>query len=186
MGTYFHHAETTFGGTFFTPPFRSFYSHVVRRGVLRLDGHSLLLLMLQAVAYEYRANPPTSSAKRTFNAFLLINGVLGPLLIATVGMPFTGAGIHGRSPQPRQSGRRGGHRNGRRRGTGSEAIAEKWRNVLLGAALLMLTKTACMPILHAPNRRRGDSTAMHVAVCGSSARCSSCTSSSGPQDCSSR
>ena len=44
------------------------------------------------MAYEYRRKPGNVFGERTFNAFLLVNGVLGPLLIGTaVGTFFTGA-----------------------------------------------------------------------------------------------
>ena len=52
----------------------------------------LLCFVIQAVAYEYRRKPGNVFGERTFNAFLLVNGVLGPLLIGTaVGTFFTGA-----------------------------------------------------------------------------------------------
>ena len=80
----------TFGGAFFAS-FPLFYSTSFG-GAFYVWMAILFCFVLQAVAYEYRRKPANVFGERTFNAFLLINGVLGPLLIGTaVGTFFTGA-----------------------------------------------------------------------------------------------
>ena len=80
----------TFGGAFFAS-FPLFYSTSFG-GAFYVWMAILLCFVLQAVAYEYRRKPANVFGERTFNAFLLINGMLGPLLIGTaVGTFFTGA-----------------------------------------------------------------------------------------------
>lgn len=80
----------TFGGAFFAS-FPLFYSTSFG-GAFYVWMAILFCFVLQAVAYEYRRKPANVFGERTFNAFLLINGILGPLLIGTaVGTFFTGA-----------------------------------------------------------------------------------------------
>jgi len=80
----------TFGGAFFAS-FPLFYSTSFG-GAFYVWMALLLCFVIQAVAYEYRRKPGNVFGERTFNAFLLVNGVLGPLLIGTaVGTFFTGA-----------------------------------------------------------------------------------------------
>ena len=80
----------TFGGAFFAS-FPLFYSTSFG-GAFYVWMAILLCFVLQAVAYEYRRKPANVLGKKTFNAFLLINGVLGPLLLGTaVSTLFTGA-----------------------------------------------------------------------------------------------
>ena len=80
----------TFGGAFFAS-FPLFYSTSFG-GAFYVWMAILLCFVLQAVAYEYRRKPGNVLGKKTFNAFLLINGVLGPLLLGTaVSTLFTGA-----------------------------------------------------------------------------------------------
>ena len=80
----------TFGGAFFAS-FPLFYSTSFG-GAFYVWMTILLCFVLQAVAYEYRRKPANVLGKKTFNAFLLINGVLGPLLLGTaVSTLFTGA-----------------------------------------------------------------------------------------------
>ena len=80
----------TFGGAFFAS-FPLFYSTSFG-GAFYVWMAILLCFVIQAVAYEYRRKPGNVFGERTFNAFLLVNGVLGPLLIGTaVGTFFTGA-----------------------------------------------------------------------------------------------
>ena len=132
----------TFGGAFFAS-FPLFYSTSFG-GAFYVWMAILFCFVLQAVAYEYRRKPANVFGERTFNAFLLINGVLGPLLIGTaVGTFFTGAEFTvDRLNLANQSGAAvisqwatPWH--------GLEAVAE-WRNVLLGAAVALLAMTlAC-------------------------------------------
>lgn len=52
----------------------------------------LFVFVLQAVAYEYRRKPGNVFGERTFEVFLMINGIVGPFLLgAAVGTLFTGA-----------------------------------------------------------------------------------------------
>ena len=137
----------TFGGAFFAS-FPLFYSTSFG-GAFYVWMAILFCFVLQAVAYEYRRKPANVFGERTFNAFLLINGVLGPLLIGTaVGTFFTGAEF---TVDRLNLANQGGAAVISQWATpwhGLEAIAE-WRNVLLGAALVMLTKTlACQYFMH--------------------------------------
>lgn len=80
----------TFGGAFFAS-FPLFYSTSFG-GAFYVWMAILLCFVLQAVAYEYRRKPANLLGEKTFNAFLLINGILGPLLLGTaVSTLFTGA-----------------------------------------------------------------------------------------------
>ncbi|WP_302988046.1 cytochrome d ubiquinol oxidase subunit II [Alistipes senegalensis] len=132
----------TFGGAFFAS-FPLFYSTSFG-GAFYVWMAILFCFVLQAVAYEYRRKPANVFGERTFNAFLLINGVLGPLLIGTaVGTFFTGA----ESTVDRLNlANQGGAAVISQWATpwhGLEAVAE-WRNVLLGAAVALLAMTlAC-------------------------------------------
>lgn len=80
----------TFGGTFFAS-FPLFYSTSFG-GATYVWMAILLCFVVQAVAYEYRRKPSNVFGERTFDIFLMINGILGPILIGTaVGTLFTGA-----------------------------------------------------------------------------------------------
>lgn len=132
----------TFGGAFFAS-FPLFYSTSFG-GAFYVWMAILFCFVLQAVAYEYRRKPANVFGKRTFNAFLLINGVLGPLLIGTaVGTFFTGAEF---TVDRLNLANQGGAAVISQWATpwhGLEAVAE-WRNVLLGAAVALLAMTlAC-------------------------------------------
>ncbi len=80
----------TFGGAFFAS-FPLFYSTSFG-GACYVWLAILLCFVVQAVAYEYRRKPANLLGEKTFNAFLVANGVLGPLLLGTaVSTLFTGA-----------------------------------------------------------------------------------------------
>lgn len=80
----------TFGGAFFAS-FPLFYSTSFG-GAVYVWMAILLCFVLQAVAYEYRRKPGNLFGERTYDAFLLINGLLGPLLLGmAVSTLFTGA-----------------------------------------------------------------------------------------------
>ncbi len=80
----------TFGGAFFAS-FPLFYSTSFG-GAYYVWFAILFVFVIQAVAYEYRRKPANLFGERTFNAFLIINGLLGPLLSGiAVGTFFTGA-----------------------------------------------------------------------------------------------
>ena len=132
----------TFGGAFFAS-FPLFYATSFG-GAFYVWMAILFCFVLQAVAYEYRRKPANVFGERTFNAFLLINGVLGPLLIGTaVGTFFTGAEF---TVDRLNLANQGGAAVISQWATpwhGLEAVAE-WRNVLLGAAVALLAMTlAC-------------------------------------------
>lgn len=80
----------TFGGAFFAS-FPLFYSTSFG-GAFYVWMAILLVFVLQAVAYEFRRKPANLFGEKLFNAFLLINGFAGPLLLGTaVGTLYTGA-----------------------------------------------------------------------------------------------
>lgn len=82
-----------FGGAFFAS-FPLFYSTSFG-GAFYVWMAILFCFVLQAVAYEYRRKPANVLGGRTFDAFLLVNGILGPFLLGTAlstlftGAPFT-------------------------------------------------------------------------------------------------
>lgn len=132
----------TFGGAFFAS-FPLFYSTSFG-GAFYVWMAILFCFVLQAVAYEYRRKPANVFGERTFNAFLLINGILGPLLIGTaVGTFFTGAEF---TVDRLNLANQGGAAVISQWATpwhGLEAVAE-WRNVLLGVSVVLLAMTlAC-------------------------------------------
>ena len=80
----------TFGGAFFAS-FPLFYSTSFG-GAYWVWILILLCFVLQAVSYEYQAMKGNLLGKRTYQIFLLLNGILGPVLIGTaVGTFFNGA-----------------------------------------------------------------------------------------------
>lgn len=80
----------TFGGAFFAS-FPLFYSTSFG-GAVYVWMAILFVFVLQAVAYEYRRKPGNVFGERTFEVFLMINGIVGPFLLgAAVGTLFTGA-----------------------------------------------------------------------------------------------
>jgi len=82
----------TFGGAFFAS-FPLFYSTSFG-GAFYVWTAILLVFVLQAVAYEFRRKPANLFGEKTFNAFLIVNGFAGPLLLGTaVGTFYTGAGF---------------------------------------------------------------------------------------------
>jgi cytochrome d ubiquinol oxidase subunit II len=80
----------TFGGAFFAS-FPLFYSTSFG-GAYWVWIAILFSFVIQAVSYEFRSKPNNFLGKKTFDTFLLINGLLGPLLLGTaVGTFFTGS-----------------------------------------------------------------------------------------------
>ncbi|MEG1645510.1 MAG: cytochrome d ubiquinol oxidase subunit II [Alistipes sp.] len=80
----------TFGGAFFAS-FPLFYSTSFG-GAFYVWMLILLVFVLQAVAYEYRRKPNNIFGAKTYEWFLMINGVAGPVLLGVaVGTFFTGA-----------------------------------------------------------------------------------------------
>lgn len=80
----------TFGGAFFAA-FPLFYSTSFG-GAFYVWMLILLVMVIQAVAYEFRRKPNNIFGERFYNMLLVINGIGAPLLIGTaVGTMFTGA-----------------------------------------------------------------------------------------------
>lgn len=80
----------TFGGAFFAS-FPLFYSTSFG-GAYWAWIIILFVFVIQAVSYEFRSRPNNFLGKKTFDAFLLVNGVLGPFLIGlAVGTFYTGS-----------------------------------------------------------------------------------------------
>ncbi len=80
----------TFGGAFFAS-FPLFYSTSFG-GAYWVWILILLCFVIQAVSYEYQAKKGNLLGKKTYQVFLIINGVLGPILLGTaVGTFFNGA-----------------------------------------------------------------------------------------------
>lgn len=79
-----------FGGAFFAS-FPLFYA-VSFGGAYWVWMLILFSFVIQAIAFEYRSKPSNVLGKRTFEIFLLINGILSPLLIGiALATFFTGA-----------------------------------------------------------------------------------------------
>ncbi len=80
----------TFGGAFFAS-FPLFYSTSFG-GAYYVWLAILFVFVIQAVAYEYRSKVGNFLGRKTYDAFLMINGLAAPFLIgAAVGTFFTGA-----------------------------------------------------------------------------------------------
>lgn len=80
----------TFGGAFFAS-FPLFYSTSFG-GAFYVWMAILLVMVIQAVSYEFRSKAGNLLGQKTYDAFLMINGVIAPLLVGTaVGTFFTGA-----------------------------------------------------------------------------------------------
>ncbi|MDE5708976.1 MAG: cytochrome d ubiquinol oxidase subunit II [Alistipes sp.] len=138
----------TFGGAFFAS-FPLFYSTSFG-GAFYVWTAILFSFVLQPVAYEYRRKPANVLGRKTFDVFLQINGMAGPLLLGTAlstlfrGAPFTVERLN----------------LAERAGTGAtaisqwttpwyglDALADGW-NVVLGIAVLLLAMLlACQYLL---------------------------------------
>jgi cytochrome d ubiquinol oxidase subunit II len=80
----------TFGGAFFAS-FPLFYSTSFG-GAYWVWLLILLCFVLQAVSYEFQSKKGNLLSKKTYQVFLIVNGVLGPILLgAAVGTFFNGA-----------------------------------------------------------------------------------------------
>ena len=127
----------TFGGALFAS-FPLFYSTSFG-GAYWLWMLILFSFVLQAVSYEFRRKPGNIFGTRTYDAFLLINGCAGCILLGVaVGMMFFGAEFtvnmgnildHGSPVISRWAPTHG-----------LEAIL-CWKNLLLGVTVLMLART---------------------------------------------
>lgn len=137
----------TFGGAFFAS-FPLFYSTSFG-GAYWVWMLILLCFVIQAVSYEFQLKKSNLLGTRTYRTFLLLNGILGPLLVGTaVGTFFFGAQFvvnKGAIADPAMpvisSWATPLH--------GLDAVLDV-RNVLLGLAVLMLTR--CLAHLYFQNR----------------------------------
>lgn len=71
----------TFGGAFFAS-FPLFYSTSFG-GAYWVWMLILACFVLQAVSYEYQSKKGNLLGKKTYQVFLLLNGILGPILLGT-------------------------------------------------------------------------------------------------------
>ena len=128
----------TFGGAFFAS-FPLFYSTSFG-GAFYVWMLILLVFVIQAVAYEFRRKPSNFLGEKTYNWFLLINGVLGAFLLGTaVPTLFTGAPF---TVDRANFGNLEGFNTISRWSTswyGLDALADP-RNILLGLAVLFLSR----------------------------------------------
>lgn len=129
----------TFGGAFFAS-FPLFYSTSFG-GAFYVWTAILLVFVIQAVAYEYRRKPGNLFGEKSYDAFLVINGVAGTLLLGiAVGTFFTGAdftverlnlaNVGGDTVISQWAGR----------WYGLEAVLD-YRNLALGLAVMLLAQT---------------------------------------------
>lgn len=130
----------TFGAGFFAS-FPLFYSTSFG-GASYVWVAILVVFVIQAVSYEFRRKPNNFLGEKTYDAFLLINGIAAPLLLGTaVGTFFSGANF---------TVDRLNLANGA--GAGSENVISQWTsawhgleaigtisNVILGVALVLLS-----------------------------------------------
>ena len=128
----------TFGGAFFAS-FPLFYSTSFG-GAFYVWMLILLVFVIQAVAYEFRRKPSNFLGEKTYNWFLLINGVLGAFLLGTaVATLFTGAPF---TVDRANFGNLEGFNTISGWSTswyGLDALADP-RNILLGLAVLFLSR----------------------------------------------
>lgn len=128
----------TFGGAFFAS-FPLFYSTSFG-GAVYVWTAILLCFIIQAVSYEFRSKPNNLLGARTYEYFLVINGVLGSILLGTaVGTMFTGSDFivnHGNLVAMSGSNVISEWQNGWH---GLEAVTD-YRNVALGLAVFFLAR----------------------------------------------
>ena len=137
----------TFGGAFFAS-FPLFYSTSFG-GAYWVWMLILLCFVIQAVSYEFQLKRTNLLGTGTYRVFLMLNGVLGPLLVGTaVGTFFFGAEFVVNKAAITDAARpvistwaNPWH--------GLEAVLDG-RNLLLGAAVLMLAR--CLALLYFMNR----------------------------------
>lgn len=145
----------TFGGAFFAS-FPLFYSTSFG-GAYYVWMTILLSFVIQPVAYQFRRKAGNVFGEKTFDVFLTINGIAGPLLLGTaVGTLFTGANF---------TVDRLNLANGA--GSGSATVISQWttpwhglealgdmRNGGAGAGRDVPRRDAGLPVFHEQHRRR--------------------------------
>jgi len=127
----------TFGGAFFAS-FPLFYSTSFG-GAYWVWMAILFCFIIQAIAYEFRSKPGNFLGKKTYEIFLLLNGILGTILIGTaVGTFFNGANfvVNDMNQSTWQSAWHG-----------LEAVAN-FHNVALGIAVFALARIIAIHYFH--------------------------------------
>lgn len=136
----------TFGGAFFAS-FPLFYSTSFG-GAIYVWMAILLCFIIQAVSYEFRKKPNNLLGARTYEYFLVINGVLGSILLGTaVGTMFTGGDFivnHSNILSLSGSNVISEWQNSWH---GLEAVTD-YRNVALGLAVFFLARVLGIQYLH--------------------------------------
>ena len=128
----------TFGGAFFAS-FPLFYSTSFG-GAFYVWMAILFVFVIQAVAYEFRRKPDNFLGERTYNAFLIVNGVAGALLLGVaVGTFFTGANFTVDRMNMANIGGDTTISQWTSPWRGLEALTD-YRNVALGLAVLFLSR----------------------------------------------
>jgi cytochrome d ubiquinol oxidase subunit II len=128
----------TFGGAFFAS-FPLFYSTSFG-GAYWVWMAILFSFIIQAVSYEYRSKPNNFLGQKTFDIFLLINGLLGPLLLGTaVGTFFTGSAFSVNKANIAQISGNLTISSWEHPAHGLEAVLNL-QNVLLGLAIMFLAR----------------------------------------------
>jgi len=120
----------TFGGAFFAS-FPLFYATSFG-GAYWVWITILFSFTIQAIAYEFRSKPANLLGKKTFDAFLFVNGSLGPFLIGVAVATFFTGSRFSLNYMYQVKWATAWH--------GLEALADG-RNLALGLAILFLTRT---------------------------------------------
>ena len=120
----------TFGGAFFAA-FPLFYATSFG-GAYWVWITILFSFTIQAIAYEFRSKPANLLGKKTFDAFLFVNGSLGPFLIGVAVATFFTGSRFSLNYMYQVKWATAWH--------GLEALADG-RNLALGLAILFLTRT---------------------------------------------
>ncbi len=137
----------TFGGAFFAS-FPLFYSTSFG-GAFYVWMAILFFFVIQAVAYEYRTKPANLLGERTYETFLLLNGLFGTILLGTaVGTLFTGAEFTVLRDNIAQIGGSNVISQWQSPWRGLEAVCD-YRNVALGLAVFFLSRTLAIHYFYA-------------------------------------
>ena len=125
----------TFGGAFFAS-FPLFYSTSFG-GAYWLWMIILFSFVLQAVSYEFQSKAGNLLGKTTYRTFLVINGVVGPVLLGgAVATFFTGSNFYINKGNIADAGNAGYQSMGVTAGMGWIALLNPW-NVVLGLGCVL-------------------------------------------------
>ena len=132
----------TFGGAFFAS-FPLFYSTSFG-GAFYVWMLILIVFVIQAVAYEYRRKPDNLLGEKTYECFLMINGIAGTILLGTaVGTLFTGAEFTVNRLNIADMGGNTAISQWTTPWHGLEALLD-YRNVVLGLAVFFLSRVLAL------------------------------------------